>query len=101
MIACCLRYVIDPFKLHEFEQYAKSWLPLVARFGGIHHGYFLPSEGANNIALSIFSFASLSAYEEYRKTSAVDPDVIAARKFAEATRCYLSYERTFFRPLTP
>lgn len=46
MITCYLRYAIDPNKLKEFEHYGKLWLPLVEKFGGTHHGYFLPSEGA-------------------------------------------------------
>ena len=29
MITCYLRYIIDPFKLAEFEHYAKVWIPLV------------------------------------------------------------------------
>jgi len=53
MITCHLRYVIDPYKLAEFEAYGRLWIPLVEKFGGIHHGYFLPSEGANNIALAL------------------------------------------------
>jgi hypothetical protein len=47
MVTCYLRYVIDPFKLKEFEHYGKIWMLLVERFRGQHHGYFLPSEGAN------------------------------------------------------
>ncbi len=66
MVTCYLRYLIDPFKLEEFEHYGKLWIPLVEKFGGKHHGYFLPSEGANNIALAMFTFPSLAAYEEYR-----------------------------------
>ena len=66
MITCHLRYVIDPYKLPEIEHYGKLWIPLVEKFGGQHHGYLLPSEGANNIAYAMFSFASLSAYEAYR-----------------------------------
>lgn len=56
MVTCYLRYVIDPSKLAEFEHYGKLWIPLVEKFGGRHHGYFLPSEGANNIALALFTF---------------------------------------------
>lgn len=99
MITCCLRYVIDPFKATEFQEYAERWLPLVPRHGGVHHGYFLPSEGANNIALALFSFESLAAYERYRDAITRDPDVADAHAYARATRCFLSYERTFFRPL--
>lgn len=99
MITCYLRYVIDPYKLKEFEHYSKLWIPLVNRFGGQHHGYFLPSEGASDIALALFTFPSLAAYEQYRKDSFSDPDCIAAFQYAEETRCILSYERSFMRPV--
>jgi hypothetical protein len=99
VITCYLRYVIEPSRLREFEAYGKMWIPLVEKFGGQHHGYFLPSEGANNIALALFSFPSLSAYEVYRHQSQQDPECQAAFKYAEETRCIASYERSFFRPV--
>jgi hypothetical protein len=99
VITCYLRYVIDPYKLAEFEHYAKLWIPLVTRLGGTHHGYFLPSEGASNIALALFSFPSLAEYEIYRQKMAADPECQAAFDFAEKTRCIVSYERSFMRPL--
>ena len=67
MITCYLKYLVDPYKIDDFESYAKMWIPLVNKFGGTHHGYFLPHEGANNIAVALFSFPSLAEYEEYRK----------------------------------
>jgi hypothetical protein len=42
MVTCCIRYVIDPRKLAQFECYATRWIPIVNRLGGVHHGYFLP-----------------------------------------------------------
>lgn len=99
MLTCYLRYVIDPYKLNEFEHYAKLWIPLVEKFGGEHHGYYLPSEGANNIALALFTFPSMASYEEYRVASCADADCQAAFRYAEETRCILSYERSFFRPV--
>lgn len=99
MITCHLRYIIDPYKLAEFEVYGRLWIPLVEKFGGQHHGYFLPSEGANNIALAMFSFPSLATYEHYREQSRADAECVAAFQHAEDTRCILSYERTFFRPV--
>lgn len=99
MITCYLRYVIDPFKLEEFERYGRLWIPLVERFGGTHHGYFLPSEGASNIALAMFSFPSLALYEDYRARAALDVDCQAAFQYAIDTRCIVSYERSFFRPV--
>jgi hypothetical protein len=88
MITCYLRYIIDPFKAKEFEHYGKTWIPLVEKFGGKHHGYFLPSEGAN-----------MALYEEYRIKSMKDPECQAAFRYAEDTRCILSYERSFMRPV--
>ena len=99
MVTIYLRYVLNTQKLKEFEHYGKLWIPLVAKFGGRHHGYFMPSEGANNIALALFTFDSLSAYEAYRTASFADPDCQAAFRYAEETQCIVSYERSFFRPV--
>ena len=99
MITCYLRYIIDPNKLEEFETYGKLWIPLVEKFGGKHHGYFLPSEGANNVALAMFSFASLADYEVYRNRSVDDEACQQAFRYAKETACILSYERSFFRPV--
>ncbi|MBI5050817.1 MAG: NIPSNAP family protein [Nitrospirae bacterium] len=99
MITCYLRYIIDSYKIEDFEKYAKMWIPLVNKFGGKHHGYFLPHEGANNIAVALFSFPSLAEYEEYRKKIKTDTDCQIAFAFAEKTRCIISYERSFMRPV--
>jgi uncharacterized protein (DUF1330 family) len=99
VVTCFLKYVIDPRKIKEFEHYAKLWIPLVDKFGGKHNGYFLPSEGANNVALALFTFPSLAEYETYRSDSFSDPECLEAFKYAEETRCIISYERSFFRPI--
>ena len=99
MITCYLRYVIDPYNLDAFEAYAKKCIPLVNKFGGTHHGYFLPHEGANNIAVALFSFPSLAAYETYRLESNDDSDCKEAYDYAIKTRCILSYNRHFMRPI--
>jgi hypothetical protein len=99
MITCYVRYLIDPYKLAEFEHYAKTWIPLVNRFGGTHHGYLLPYEGANNVASCFFSFPSLADYEVYRTESTKDTECQAAYAYAEETRCIVSYERLFMRPV--
>ena len=70
-----------------------------ARHIGKKRGYLLPSEGANNIALAMFTFPSLAEYEQYREKSLQDTACIAAFKYAEETKCIMSYERTFFRPV--
>jgi len=99
MITCTIKYVIDPYKLREFETYSRAWITLVKKLGGIHHGYFLPHESANNIAFAMFSFDSLAAYEDYRHRMDNDADCQKAYAFAEKTRCIVSYERTFTRPV--
>ncbi len=99
MITCYIRYIIDPDKLAEFEHYGKLWIPLVEKFGGKHHGYFLPSEGASNVALAMFTFPSLAEYEDYRNKSLQDSDCKEAFEYAQNTNCIVSYERSFFRPV--
>ena len=99
MVTCYLEYTIDPYKLREFERYGKMWIPLVNRMGGHHHGYFLPHEGPNTLAYALFSFPTLAAYEAYREKIATDPDCQAALRYAEETRCIVSYKRSFVRPV--
>ncbi len=99
MVSCCIHYVIDPYKLKEFEHYGRLWIALIGRFGGTHQGYFLPSEGASDVAIAIFTFPSLALYEQYRLASFADPECIAAFKYARDTRCIVRYDRTFFRPV--
>jgi len=99
MVTCYLKYVIDPYKSKEFEVYGKLWIPIVNRLGGVHHGYFMPLEGANNLAYALFSFPNLAKYEEYRKDILTDKDCLAAFEYADKTRCVVSYERSFMRPV--
>ncbi len=94
MVTCYLRYAIDPFKLLDFDTYARMWIPLVNELAGTHHGYFLPHAGANNIAIALFRFPTLTAYEEYRVKVSHQADCQAAFKFAEESRCIISYERS-------
>ena len=45
VITCVVEYVIDPAKTEAFERFARRWMELVGRHGGIHHGYF-PGEAS-------------------------------------------------------
>jgi hypothetical protein len=100
MVTCHLRYEIDPGKIEDFERFGRAWIALVNRSGGRHHGYFLPSEGASDIAYALFSFPSLAAYEEYRAKFGVDPDFVAADEIRERSGCVRRFERTFLRPVS-
>jgi len=94
-----IHYTIDPSKIREFETYSDRWIELVERKGGVHHGYYLPSEGASDKALALFTFASLAAYEAYRENFDVDPDFIAADRLRTDTGCVQRWDRTLMRPL--
>jgi hypothetical protein len=99
MITCVIHYTIDPYKLAQFEEFAKRWIALVNSSGGTHHGYFLPAEGASDAALALFSFPSLAEYERYRTKFGVDPDFIDADRIRDASHCVVRYDRSFMRPL--
>ena len=101
MITCYLEYQIDPYKRAEFREYAEMWLPLIKKFGGIHHGYFLPKESASDLAVALFSFESLAHYEQYRVNSKEDPECQAASKFANESRCIIRLNRQFLDPILP
>jgi len=98
MITCYLKYIIDPNKLAEFEKYGQTWIGLVNRMGGQHLGYFLPHEGASNVAYALFNFPSLASYEQYRADSMKDEECLKAFDYARQTQCIVSYERSFMRP---
>ena len=99
MITCVVDYVIDPARIEAFEAFGRRWMELVERHGGEHHGYYLPSEGASDRALALFSFPSLAAYERYRARFGTDPDFVAADRIRDEGGCVVRYDRTFMRPL--
>ena len=117
MFTCLIRYTLDPDKISEFEEYACTWISLIEKFGGIHHGYFLPAcdhdlfpkadfsfseigkNGPNNIAVAIFSFPDLKTYENYRANVVKDESCKIATEKLKRSRCFLSYERSFLRPI--
>ena len=92
-------YTIDSSKIAEFETYARRWVQLVEREGGSHHGYFLPSEGASDKALALFTFESLTSYEAYRAKFGVDEDFTAADRLRTDTGCVIRWDRTLMRPM--
>jgi hypothetical protein len=98
-VTCHLRYEIDPAETAAFERFARRWIALVERSGGQHHGYFLPSEGASDVAYALFTFPSLAAYEAYREGFGTDPAFLAADRIREESGCVVRYERTFLRPV--
>ena len=100
-ITCCIRYTLDPFKLDQFEHYARRWAEIIPACGGDLLGYFMPHEGTNNIAMAMISFESLAAYEAYRARLKVDEAGSANFRLAQEQRFILSEERIFLRALPP
>jgi hypothetical protein len=117
MFTCFIRYKIEPDKLDEFREYAHSWISLIKKYGGTHHGYFIPgaaednlpsaafsfpgvgAEGPPNIAVALFSFPSIEAYDHYRLAVSHDEACKAATARFNETKCFSSYERTFLVPM--
>ena len=112
MITCYLRYTINPDQVAAFEHYARVWMRLIEKYGGTHHGYFLPGEippnttfsfpgigeaGPDNIAVALFSFPDVEGYERYRREVKHDPECEAVTKHYQETKCFTKYERTFMR----
>jgi hypothetical protein len=100
MITCVVDYVIDPRKISAFEQFGRRWIELVELHGGQHHGYFLPSEGASDRALALFSLPSMAAYEQYRTLFGKEQSFIEAGRIRDESGCVIRYDRTFMRPLS-
>ena len=94
-ITCCIRYVIDPYKKDDFEEYARKWLTLIPLMGGDLLGYFMPHEGTNNIAFAMIGFEGLAAYETYRGRLRSDPASMANFRFAQEKKFILEETRTF------
>ena len=117
MFTCLIRYEVDLEKLNEFKDYARSWISLIEKYGGTHHGYFVPgvssddmpeaafsfpglgTEGPPNLAVALFSFPSVEAYEHYRSNVAEDEACLAATARFNESRCFLGYERNFLKPI--
>ena len=94
-ITCFIRYQIDPFQREAFKEYAENWGRIIPRCGGHLVGYFLPSEGTNDIAWGLIAFDSLAAYETYRARLKSDPEALANFTMAQTKRLILREERTF------
>jgi hypothetical protein len=94
-ITCFIRYQIDPFQREAFKRYAENWGRIIPRCGGNLLGYFLPSEGTNDIAWGLIGFDSLASYEAYRARLRTDPEGRANFELAQSQRFILREERTF------
>jgi hypothetical protein len=98
-ITVFIRYRLDPFKRDGFEDYARRWLSIIPKCGGVVVGYWMPHEGTDNIAYGLISFESLAAYETYRVRLKADGEGAANFATAQTERFILNEERSFLRPV--
>jgi hypothetical protein len=113
-VTCEIRYTLNPNALSAFESYARTWMMLIERYGGVHHGYFMPraapdgaqfsfaglgSDGPKDVAVAIFTFPDEESYRRYRETVANDPECLAAAQLVRGTGCFTRYERLFLEPV--
>lgn len=113
-VTCQIRYTLDLNQLSAFETYARAWIVLIERYGGLHHGYFVPRaspdvkgasfpglgyDGPTDVAVAMFTFPNEEAYRSYRKEVAGDPECQAMTALVHETRCFTRYERLFLQPV--
>jgi hypothetical protein len=95
ILACLIRYQIDPFQLDGFRAYAEAWGRIIPRCGGRLIGYFLPHEGTNDVAWGLIGFDGLADYEAYRTRLRADPEAQENFALARSRRLILREERNF------
>jgi hypothetical protein len=113
-VTCQVRYTLDLDKLNAFETYARAWIMLVERYGGIHHGYFIPRaspdvvgvsfpglgyDGPTDVAVALFTFPNEEVYRNYRAAVSGDPECQAMAALVRETNCFTRYERLFLQPV--
>ncbi len=97
MIACFIKYEIDPFKKDAFAAYARHWGQAIPRCGADLFGYFAPHEGSATTAYGVYTIPSLAAYEAYRARLADDFIGKENYAFAAKERFILREDRTFLK----
>jgi hypothetical protein len=99
MIACFIRYEIDPFAADDFARYAEGWREAIPRAGADLIGYFGPHEGSATTAYGVYTIADLAAYEAYRARLKADASGRANFEFAREKRFIRAEDRIFLKPL--
>jgi len=114
-VTCQIRYTLNLDKLSAFESYARTWMVLIEKYGGVHHGYFIPRpspdrvgvsfpglgyDGPTDVAVALFTFPDDESYRRYRTQVAADPECQSAAALVRETGCFIRYERLFLQPVT-
>ena len=99
MIACCIRYEIEPTRAEAFAEYARRWGEAIPRCGADLVGYYGPHEGSAQTAYGLYEIADLAAYEAYRAKLRDDPVGRENYRFAQAERFIRREDRLFLKRL--
>jgi hypothetical protein len=99
MIACCIRYEIDPFKRDAFEAYARMWNEAIPACGADLIGYFAPHEGSLTTGYGLYTTETLAAYEAYKARLAAHPVAREAFEFARREEFIRREDRIFLKPV--
>jgi hypothetical protein len=97
MIACFIRYQLDPYKLSAFDEYARTWGQAIPRCGADLFGYFAPHEGSATTAYGVYTVENLAAYQAYRSRLLEDPLGRENYDFAQRERFIQREDRLFLR----
>jgi len=97
MIACFIRYELDPYKLPAFDKYARNWGQAIPRCGANLIGYFAPHEGSATTAYGVYTIESLAAYEAYRARLREDPLGRENYSYSQREKFILREDRLFLR----
>lgn len=97
MITCFIRYELDPFKIGQFEQYARNWGRAIPECGADLIGYFAPHEGSSTIGYGVYDIESLAAYETYRASLREHPLGRENYAFAQDQQFIRREDRLFLR----
>jgi len=97
MIACVIRYEIEPYDRAKFETYARGWNEAIPRCGANLIGYFAPHEGSLTTAYGLYTIPSLTAYEAYRRKLAADGQAQQNHAFAARERFIRREDRIFLK----
>jgi len=97
MIACFIRYELDPHKIGAFEEYAANWARAIPRCGADLIGYFAPHEGSATTAYGVYNIEDLAAYEAYRARLRADPIGRENYAFSQRERFIRREDRLFLR----
>lgn len=97
MIACFIRYELDPYKLAAFDEYARNWGQAIPRCGADLIGYFAPHEGSATTAYGVYTVENLGAYEQYRARLRDDPVGRENYAFSQREQFIRREDRLFLR----